>query len=78
MTSQQIILTREELQMLTGLKRSSSMKSWLEHRGWLFEPPNKSSDFPKVARQYFDYRMSGTPLPGQRRSGPNLDFFKRT
>ena len=76
MSTQLILLNRAELQALTGLQRPSAMKTWLERRNWIFETATRSSDIPKVSRQYFDYRMSGCAIPGQRQ-GPRVNFFAK-
>lgn len=69
-----LLLTRQELRELTGFSMPSKMTAWLESRAWVFEPPCKSGEVPKVDRTYYLARMSGqTPAP--RRSGPKLDWM---
>jgi hypothetical protein len=69
-----MLLTREELQQLTGYRQPSRMAAWLAERGWVFEPPARRGDIPKVDRAFYLARMSGAQ-PGRRREGPRLDFM---
>ena len=69
-----LLLTRDELVQLTGTKQPARMCSWLTARSWVFEPPARRGDVPKVDRGYYAARMSGQQ-PGQRRVGPRLDFM---
>lgn len=69
------VLSRAELEALTGMQRPSAMMRVLTARNWVFEPPAKRGDVPKVARAYFDARMSGKPMPAAPRVGPRLDIF---
>lgn len=69
-----LTLTREELSMLTGLKQAKRMTAWLEARGWVFEPPARRGDVPKVDRAYYLARMSGR-AEAPRRELPNFDFM---
>ena len=71
-----LTLTREELFELTGRKRPSGMMAWLDSRNWIYEPPARAGDVPKVAKAYFTARMTGAEIPG-RRAGPRLDFMNR-
>jgi len=73
-----LLLTRDDLQALTGHKSPAAMARWLRQRGWIHELPARQGDIPKVARAYFDARMTGAPLPGQRRVGPRLEFLTGT
>lgn len=77
-TTDGILLSRSELTDLTGAFRSSAMVHWLERRNWIFEPPAKSGDYPKVARAYFLSRMTGASVTGQRREMPRLSFLRGT
>lgn len=74
MTLHSLLLTREELEALTGKRQSAAMTSWLHRRNWVYEEADRAGDIPKVARAYFDAKMTGAPLPGQR-SGPRLGFM---
>lgn len=68
-----ILLTREEIEDLTDAKTATAQCRWFEVRNWIYETDAKGR--PKVARAYFDARMTGAPLPGQRRNGPRLGFM---
>lgn len=70
-----ILLTRAELQHLTDRRQAAAMAAWLHRHNWVYERGDRPGDLPKVSRAYFDARMSGTPMPGQQRSGPRVDFF---
>ena len=69
-----LLLTAQDLRELTGFSKPSKMTSWLENRAWVFEPPLKRGEVPKVSRAYFLARMSGQ-APGPRRARPNLDWM---
>lgn len=60
-------LDRAELESLTGLQQPKRMCAWLLDREWVFEPPKRRGDIPKVARAYHDARQAngGKPLPQQ-------------
>lgn len=69
-----LLLTADELKALTGTRQAKRMAAWLISRGWVFEPPARRGDIPKVDRAYYLARMSdqiGTP----RREGPRLGIF---
>lgn len=68
----QLFLLPVELQTLTGFKLPTRQVEWLERRSWVFETDRKGH--PRVARSYFDARMTGQPLSG-RRIGPRTDFL---
>lgn len=67
------LLTQEEIKTLTGAKFPSGQCRWLDVRNWIYETDAKGR--PQVARAFFDARMTGAPLPGQRRNGPRLGFM---
>lgn len=68
-------LSHEQLCSLTGYSQPARQCAWLKSRGWVFEPPAKRGDGPKVAIAYHDARMSGAaPAPNARRR-PNLDWM---
>jgi len=69
-----LTLDRAELENLTGLTQPKRMAAWLTTRGWVFEPPQRRGDVPKVDRAYYAAKMSGQQ-PTQRRVGPRLDFM---
>lgn len=71
-TSNPIFLLPAEIEALTGFKLPARQISWLEFRGWIFETDRKGR--PKVARTYFNARMTGLNLPG-RRIGPRMEFL---
>ena len=69
-----LTLTAAELHELTGAKRPKRIASWLDDRGWVYEPPARRGDVPKVDRTYYLARMSGQ-VSGPKRIGPRLDFM---
>lgn len=70
------LLTRDELVALTGRSQPAAMVRWLHRHNWVYEAPDRRGDIPKVARAFFDAKMTGAPLPSAtRRSGPRVDFF---
>jgi hypothetical protein len=54
-----LLLTRDELEALTGTKQPKRMCAWCTARGWIFERPARRGDVPKVDRAYYLARMSG-------------------
>ena len=75
LSSESLLLTLDELRALTGYRTRSKMIEWLTQRGWVFEPPSKRGDIPKVDRAYFHARMSGqTPIA--RRTRPNVSWMR--
>ncbi|CAM5287306.1 hypothetical protein ECAE60S_00233 [Eoetvoesiella caeni] len=74
MFERSILLKRPELEELTGTKQPLRMAAWLERRHWVYEPPERRGEIPKVSRQHFEDRMSGKPTT-LRRNGPRVDFF---
>ncbi len=70
-----ITLTKAELRDLTGFERTKKMIGWLEARGWVFEPPARRGDIPKVDRAYYLARMSGRSAQGVKRVEPSFDFM---
>jgi hypothetical protein len=75
-TPNTLLLTLEELQTLTGYRTRPKMIEWLIRRHWVFEPPGRKGDIPKVARAYFEACMSGQE-PTERRIRPNLDWLTK-
>jgi len=69
-----LLLTREELVLLTSLVQPKRMCAWLTARGWVFETPSRRGDVPKVDRAYYAARMSGQQA-APRRVKPNFDFM---
>ncbi|WP_323017745.1 DUF4224 domain-containing protein [Castellaniella sp.] len=69
-----ILLTRAQLEELTGMKQPARMVAWLEQRHWVYEPAARRGGIPRVSRQHFEARMSGKSN-ARRRNGPRLDFF---
>lgn len=72
-------LTREDLAVLTGTVQPKRMCAWLVDRHWVFEPPARRGDIPKVSRAYHAARMSGQQLPAAggepERPRVRLDFM---
>jgi hypothetical protein len=54
-------LNRDQLAALTGTVQPKRMVAWLEARHWVFEPPARRGDIPKVAIAYHAARMTGQP-----------------
>lgn len=52
-------LTTTDLYALTGYRQPARQCAWLTSRGWVYEPPGRRGDHPKVSRAYHDARMSG-------------------
>jgi hypothetical protein len=70
------LLTRDELEALTGRRQVAAMVKWLHRHNWVYEAPDRRGDIPKVARSFFNAKMTGTPLPhANRREAPRVDFF---
>lgn len=76
--TEELTLSRAELRSLTGRRQVAAMVSWLHRHNWVYEAPDGRGDIPKVARSYFNAKMTGAPLPGARRAGPRVDFFCQT
>lgn len=57
--SSPLLLTRPELEQLTGTIQAKRMCDWLLARGWVFERPARRGDIPKVDRAYYSAMMSG-------------------
>lgn len=70
-------LTREQLVALTGYRQPARMVAWLLARGWVFEPPARRGDIPKVAVAYHEARMSGRadPTAWKRRARPTTSWM---
>lgn len=66
-----MLLTRPDLEALTGTTQPKRMCAWLQARGWVYEPPSRRGELPKVDRAYYAARMSGQAA-GARRVGPRL------
>lgn len=69
------LLTRNELESLTGTKQPKRMQSWLLQRGWPHETPARRGDTPKVDRSYYLERMSGRQT-SSRRIEPRFDLVR--
>ncbi len=74
-TAPSLLLTRDELESLTGTKQPKRMAAWLHSHNWVHELPARRGDIPKVDRMYYHARMSGASPSGARRSGPHLDWM---
>ncbi len=70
-----LTLSRAELHELTGFEQPKRMIGWLGARGWVFEPPARRGDVPKVDRAYYLARMSGRNDQGVQRVEPSFDFM---
>ena len=74
----ELLLTRAELELLTSVRQPKRMCRWLTQRGWIYEPPTRSGDIPKVDRGYYQARMSGQQpafLTAPARPRVRLDFM---
>ena len=71
-----LLLTREELQELTGTRQPKRMAAWLAQRGWVYETGIRRGDTPRVDRTYYLARMSGLAR-SPTRVGPRLDFLNQ-
>ena len=70
-----LILSRDELESLTGFRQSKRMCEWLEQRTWVFEAPCRRGELPKVDRTYYLSRMSGVRSAPTRKASPLFDFL---
>ena len=73
-----LLLSRADLEALTGTVQPKRMCAWLTARVWVFEAPSRRGDIPKVDRAYYLARMSGQkqPIDGEkRRSRVNVDWM---
>lgn len=72
-----LLMTRRQLEDLTGTKQPARMAAWLERRHWVYEPAARRGEIPRVSLAYFEARMSGqSTIHAQgRRSAPRLDFM---
>ena len=52
-----LFLTPDEIQELTGYKRPTDQRRWLQRAGWPFALD--ANNRPKVARAYAERRLSG-------------------
>lgn len=71
----QLLLTHAELADLTDYELPAWQRKWLDDRGWRYELGRGGKI--KVARAYFDARMTGGALPTQVASGPNFDALRK-
>lgn len=75
-TNTRLLLTREELEALLDTKQPKRMCDRLAARRWVFEPPTRRGDIPKVDRAYYLARMSGQQQDGPtRRTRLKLDWM---
>lgn len=65
-----LTLTRDELADLTGYKRASAQRAWLQERAWVFEVDGKGR--PKVLRAYAEAKLGGKPQPKRREWKPDF------
>lgn len=72
-----LLLTRQQLEDLTGTVQPARMMAWMDERHWVYEPPARRGEIPRVSRAYFEARMSGRATVG-RRVGPRLDFMRQS
>jgi hypothetical protein len=57
MVATPLLLTREEVQEVTGRKQPAAQVRWLAHAGWKFA--RDSDGYPTVAREEFQRNMIG-------------------
>ena len=67
-----LLLQNVEVQELTGFKLPSRQVQWLHAGGWIYETDRHGR--PRIARSYFDARMSGQTSSG-RRDTPRVEFL---
>jgi hypothetical protein len=67
------LMLREELVALTATTQPKRMCAWLAARGWVYEPPSRRGDIPKVLRAYRDARLSG--IQHERSKKANYSFM---
>jgi hypothetical protein len=74
-----LVLSREELEELTGLTRPSAMCAWLDDHRWVYEAPVRASEVPVIAREYFHRRLVDPTIGRAKvsRQQPNFDFMLR-
>lgn len=71
-----LILTPAEVQSLTGYAQPVRQAAWLKDRGWIFEPPRRRGESPKVSRAYFEARMAGkAPEAHAQRQAPRFAWM---
>ena len=71
-----LLLTPAELEALTGYAQPARQSQWLKGRGWVFEPPRRRGESPKVSRAYFEARMAGqAPKPEAQRQAPRFAWM---
>jgi hypothetical protein len=58
MAATPLLLTREEIEELTGRKQPAAQVRWLSHAGWKFA--RDSDGYPTIAREEFQRNMIGT------------------
>jgi len=75
MTTENIILTPEELEAITGLKYPGSQIKWLSKRDWFFVVNSKNK--PVVGRYYASMKLAGKDLNYKEQSLP-LPRFENT
>lgn len=68
-------LDREALQGLTGYRQPARMIAWLTARSWVFEPPARRGDIPKVSLDYHRERMAGRVASAPRSVRPQFDWM---
>jgi hypothetical protein len=59
MAATPLLLTRKEIEELTGRKQPAAQARWLSQAGWKFA--RDSDGYPTVAREEFQRNMIGTP-----------------
>ena len=68
----QLLLQNVDVKELTGFKLPSRQIEWLHSHGWVYETDRKGH--PRIARSYFDARMSGQISTGHRDT-PRMEFL---
>lgn len=70
------VLSRAELEGLTGYRQPRKMAAWLTQNHWVFAAGGGRTPVPRVDRDYYLAKMSGT-LPAAVRVGPDMSFMRK-
>lgn len=69
-----MFMSRQDLETLTGRKTRRGIKRWLDENQWRYEP--NARGWPVVLAAYTAARMSGAPVPAEKK-GPNIAALKQ-
>ncbi|WP_418320163.1 DUF4224 domain-containing protein [Piscinibacter sakaiensis] len=71
-----LLLTRDEVCILTGSTQPARQRQWLDRHGWPYVNANGRGSYPRVARAVFVDRMAHR-LPAESAPKPRLDALER-